>query len=135
MPDRSDMFFNKNFPNSYFMRLHSIVVKMGEQWRFFDPSSAYIPFGMMAWKKEGEEGLIINPKESLFVTTPLSAPEKSLENRTAKLRLSEDGTLEGAPADLQTGHRLAPRIALSHQGNAHAAGHPRLARLHRDRPY
>jgi hypothetical protein len=95
MPDRSDMFFNKNFPNSYFMHLHSIAVKMGEQWRFFDPSSAYIPFGMMAWKKEGEEGLIINQKESMFVTTPLSAPEKSLEKRTAKLRLSEDGTLEG----------------------------------------
>lgn len=95
MPDRSDMFFRRDFPNSYFMRLHSIAVKMGDQWRFFDPSSAYIPFGMLAWKKEGEEGLIIDQKGSDFVTTPLSAPEKSLEKRTAKLKLSEDGTLEG----------------------------------------
>lgn len=95
MPDRSDMFFRRDMANGYFMRLHSIAVKLGEQWRFFDPSSAYIPFGMMAWKKEGEEGLIIGQKETVFVTTPFSPPEKSLEKRTAKLRLSDDGTLEG----------------------------------------
>lgn len=95
MSDRSDVFFNINFANGYFMRLHAVAVKLEDQWRFFDPSSAYIPFGMLAWKKEGQEGLVLDPKDSVFMTTPLSSPEKSREKRTAKLRLSEDGTLEG----------------------------------------
>ncbi|HEX8493825.1 MAG TPA: DUF3857 and transglutaminase domain-containing protein [Pyrinomonadaceae bacterium] len=95
MADRSNVFFNINFANGYFMRLHAIAVKMGENWNFYDPSSAYVPFGMLAWKKEGQQGLVLDAKSSEFVTTPLSPPEKSKEKRTAKLTLSEDGTLEG----------------------------------------
>lgn len=95
MSDRSNAFFNVNFANAYFMRLHAIAVRAGEHWKFYDPSSAYVPFGMLAWKKEGQEGLVLDAKDSEFVTTPLSPPNKSKEKRTAKLRLSEDGTLEG----------------------------------------
>src|SRR5439155_2896276 len=46
-------------------------------------------------QEEGEDALVTDPKESTFIKTPLSAPEKSSEKRTANLKLSEDGTLEG----------------------------------------
>ncbi|MDT5060986.1 MAG: hypothetical protein QOH63_1445 [Acidobacteriota bacterium] len=93
--DRSDIFFNPNFANAYFLEPANIAVRVGEQWRFFNPGFNYVPEGMLRWQEEGQSALITDPKEPVFVETPLSGPEKSVEKRTAKLRLSEDGTLEG----------------------------------------
>lgn len=93
--DRGDVFFNPNFANAYFLEPANIAVRVGDQWRFFDPGFNYVPEGMLRWQEEGQSALITDSKEPTFVTTPLSGPEKSVEKRTAKLRLSEDGTLEG----------------------------------------
>jgi hypothetical protein len=77
------------------MSTYNIAIKVGEQWRFFDPGSAYVPFDMLRWQEEGLQAIICDSKEPTFVKTPLSAPEKTLQKRTATLSLSEDGTLEG----------------------------------------
>ena len=50
---------------------------------------------MLRWQEEGEQGLLSDPKQPVWVTTPLSPPDKSKVKRYAKLTLSEDGTLEG----------------------------------------
>jgi hypothetical protein len=50
---------------------------------------------MLRWEEESQDALISDPKEPIWVRTPLSAPDKSKETRLAKLRLSDDGTLEG----------------------------------------
>jgi hypothetical protein len=95
LADRSRVFFSRSVPTNYFLNQHAIAIKVNGDWRFFDPASAYEPYGMMSWKIEGEDALILDKKEPVFVRTPLSAPEKSVEKRTATLKLSEDGTLEG----------------------------------------
>ena len=87
--------FNINFADDYFMQTEDIAIKINDQWKFFDPASKYIPFGMLVWAEEGSAALITDPKESIFVETPISTPEKSLEKRTGKFKLLEDGTLEG----------------------------------------
>ncbi len=102
--DRSRKFFDPNFTDPYFMRAYNIAVKLGDQWRFFDPGSGYIPFGMLRWQEEGIQALVTDPKESQFIQTPLSPPEKSVKKRTARLRLSEDGSLEGEARIEYTGH-------------------------------
>ena len=56
-----------------------------------------------------EEALVTDPKEPVWTRTPLSAPDKSLEKRTAKLKLSEDGTLEGDVQIVYTGHAGAAK--------------------------
>jgi len=104
MANRNDIFFDPGFADPYFMSLIVIGVKMNDSWRFFDPSEMYMPFGMLAWQSELQEALISDPKEPSFVTTPLSAPDKSLEKRTAKLKLDEEGTLEGNVRIEYTGH-------------------------------
>jgi hypothetical protein len=103
-PDRSDIFFDPKSSLSYFLEPAHIAVRVGESWRFFNPGYPYIPKGMLLWKEEGNPVLITDPKEPVFVLTPLSAPEKSLEKRTAKLKLTEDGTLEGDVRVEYTGH-------------------------------
>jgi hypothetical protein len=48
--------------------------------------------------------LVSDSKEPLWLQTPLSAPEKSMEKRTGKFKLREDGTLEGIVSVEFTGH-------------------------------
>ncbi len=104
LANRSDVFFDPSFPDAYFINSYDIAVKVGDQWRFFDPASTYVSFGMLTWQEEGTDALISDPKAGFFVKTPLSGPEKSLEKRTAKLKLDEDGTLEGDVRIEYTGH-------------------------------
>ncbi len=95
LSDRSDTFFDKNFPDDYFIQTYDIAVKVADQWRFYDPASTYVPLGMLRWQEEAQEALLSDPKQPVWLKTPLSGPEKSKVKRTAKLVLSEDGTLEG----------------------------------------
>ncbi|HJQ31856.1 MAG TPA: DUF3857 domain-containing protein [Pyrinomonadaceae bacterium] len=107
LADRGDTFFDAGFPDDYFLRTYDIAVKVGDQWRFYDPASTYVPFGMLRWQEEGQQALLSDPKEPTFVVTPLSGPEKSMERRTGTFRLSEDGTLEGDVRIEYTGHLAA----------------------------
>ena len=102
--DRGRKFFDPNFADTYFMRAYNIAVKVGDQWRFFDPGSGHIPFGMLRWQEEGISALVTDQKEAQFVLTPISPPEKSVKRRTAKLRLGQDGSLEGEARIEYTGH-------------------------------
>jgi transglutaminase-like putative cysteine protease len=108
VPDRSENFFDPSFPNSYFIRspkgTENVAVNVGGAWRFYDPGSTYVTKGMLRWQEEGQQALVSDPKEPLFVMTPTSQPDKSIERRTAKLKLSEDGTLEGDVRIEYTGH-------------------------------
>ncbi|MDT7604660.1 MAG: hypothetical protein QOF61_2657 [Acidobacteriota bacterium] len=106
MADRSRIFFDPTFADFYFLRHGNanIAVKVGDQWRFFEPSRTYVPYGMLPWQAEMEDALVGDSKEAFFVKTPLSPPDKSLEKRTAKLKLLDDGTLEGDVRIEYTGH-------------------------------
>jgi len=94
-PDRGDLFFNKGLPNAYFVNPQNIAVNMAGNWKFFNPGYNYVPYGMLRWQEEGQPSLITDPKNPVWVNTPMSSHEKSLVKRTAKLKLTEDGTLEG----------------------------------------
>jgi hypothetical protein len=104
LPDRGDIFFDPNFPDDYFLNTIDVVVKVNNEWKVYDPSSAYVPAGMLRWQQEGQDGLIADPKDPVFFKTPISPAEKSKQKRTAKLRLGEDGTLEGDVQIEYTGH-------------------------------
>jgi hypothetical protein len=101
---RDDMFFDPKLPITYFIDQSCVAVRVGEAWRFFKPGSTYVAYGMLRWQEEGVAALVADSKEPKFVDTPVSTPDKSLESRTANLRLSEDGTLEGDVKIVYTGH-------------------------------
>ena len=107
--DRSDFFFDPNFTDPYFRSGDDVAVKVGNDWKFFDPASTYIPFGMLRWQEEAMKALIIDPKGGFFVDVPLSPAEKSKERRNGKFKLTEDGTLEGDVRIEYTGHLAAEK--------------------------
>jgi uncharacterized protein DUF3857 len=108
LADRSDIFFDpKNaseFLTAYFMSSYNMAVRVDNEWRFFDPAGTYIPFGMLRWQEEGLNAMISDPVQPIYAQTGLSPAEKSLKKRTATLRLSEDGTIEGDVRFEYTGH-------------------------------
>src|SRR5215470_4335210 len=89
LPDRGDVFFDKTIPNAYFIDPRNVAVKVGETWKFFDPGWNYIQLGMLRWQEEGEQALITDPKQPVWVNTPMSPPEKSKAVRRAKLKLAD----------------------------------------------
>jgi len=104
LPDRGDVFFDKTIPNAYFIDPRNVAVNVSGTWKFFDPGWNYIPFGMLRWQEEGEQALITDPKQPVWVNTPMSPPDKSKVLRRAKLKLADDGTLEGDVMIEYTGH-------------------------------
>lgn len=102
--NRADLFFDKGLGNYYFLGSSFIAVRVGDSWKYFSPAETFTPFGMLGWPEEGQDVLITDSKEPVWARTPMAAAEKSLEKRTAKLRLSEDGTLEGDVRIEYTGH-------------------------------
>jgi hypothetical protein len=109
LADRSDIFFDVNIPDDYFLQFYIVAVKVGEAWRFYDASRPYVPPGMLQWQYEGEQALISDSKKPTFVLTPVAGPLQSLYKRTANLVLTEDGTIEGDVRIEYTGHAGAER--------------------------
>ena len=105
--DRSEAFFDKSFPDDYFLDDRVIAVKVDNNWKYFTPSAKYVPYGMIRWENEGMEALLTDSKEPSFITLPLSAADKTLEQTIGKFKLDEDGTLEGDANIILTGHLSA----------------------------
>ena len=107
--DRSRFLFQKRYVNSYFMEAWQIAVRVNDKWKFFDPASTYVPFGMLRWQEEGNTALVSDSKAPEFVQTELSPPDRSARRNLAKFELREDGTLEGNVRVSLTGHQVVAR--------------------------
>jgi hypothetical protein len=104
LADRSDLFFDPAFADGYFLRTYDIAVKVGDQWRFFDPGSPTVPYGRLRWQEEGVQALICGPGAPQWVETPMSSPADSRTSRVGRFRLEANGDLEGEVRVEYTGH-------------------------------
>lgn len=103
--DRAEMFFKPQVPNvSLMLNSSSVAVKVGNAWRFFSPAGYFVPFGMLSWNEEGQTALITDPKDLIWEKIPLAPAERSMEKRSGKFKLLEDGTLVGEARIELTGH-------------------------------
>src|SRR5580658_8247892 len=107
--DREDIVFTPAMTDSYFLRHIDMGVNIGGNWKLYDVSARDLPAGMLSWNEEGMQALLSDPKKPAFVKAPLAAPEASARMRKAKLRLSDDGAIEG-DIDLEySGHSAQDR--------------------------
>ena len=93
--DRSKMFFNPNMTNESFIHHAAVAVKVGEQFKLFNPGVKFLPFGMLAWYEEDTWALLVGEKTNNWVESPLTPHDKTNRKRIGRFTLSEDGTLEG----------------------------------------
>jgi len=103
LPDRTDIVFSPKMADEYFLDNVDMAVKIGDDWKFYDVS-AHLPPGMLGWSEEGLPALLSDPKKPIFLTSPVAPPEGSLTRRTARMTLSDDGTLEGDIEESFSGH-------------------------------
>jgi len=102
--NRDDVFFSKKLTNAAFLGSSFIAVQVDGGWQYFSPAEMYTPFGMLGWPEEGQETLISDPKQPVWTRTVIAPASESIEKRTGKFTLSEDGTLEGDVRIEYTGH-------------------------------
>ena len=102
--DRSETFFDPSARLPGSLNNFMVAVHVVASWRFYDPAVPYVNCGMLPWWEEGEDALILDEDHPEFVTTSLSSPDASLERRTARMRLDENGNLEGDIRIEETGH-------------------------------
>lgn len=104
LSDRSRKFFDLSYTSPYFLNAYNIAVRIGDGWKFFDPATTHVPYGMLRWQEEGVDALISDANDPIWVKTPLSPAEKSREKRIANLILDEEGNLSGDVRLEYTGH-------------------------------
>jgi hypothetical protein len=103
--NRAELFTTSKIANVRLMLTAGLVaVKVGDKWRYFDPSNAYAPYGMLGWTIENQAVMITDPRAPVWDITPLSPPEKSGSRRSGTFKLLPDGSLEGRMRVEFTGH-------------------------------
>jgi len=117
---RDDHFFKKNLMNGRDLRTNVVLVKLDGKEMYFDPGSAFTPFGMLPWAETATAGLKLDKDGGTWVET--LSPESSASQiiRKADLKLSDEGTLEGKLTVTFTGLEAAWRRVEEHnQDEAH----------------
>lgn len=107
LANRGEHFFTPNFPDGYFLTTYDIAVRAGGTWRFYDPGTPDLPSDRLRWQEEGQQALVSDAKDPVFVVTPMTPAERSMVLRTALFKLEPDGTLEGDMRMEMTGHRAS----------------------------
>ncbi|HQU82582.1 MAG TPA: DUF3857 and transglutaminase domain-containing protein [Pyrinomonadaceae bacterium] len=103
--DRTDNFFSPEKYNSWtFIRPAGIAVKLGNDWKYFNPGSPFLPFGKLVWYEEGLSAMLVSGGGYVWKKTPLSDISSTVSNRSGKFKLTEDGTLEGTVKLQYEGH-------------------------------
>ena len=103
--DRGTFLFNPAYQSGFFLNTTDIAVNAGGKWRFFDINNRNLPLGQLNWNEEGVPALITDPKNPVFVTTPLLNAETSRLQRMATVKLSAEGSLEGEIHEYYLGNR------------------------------
>jgi transglutaminase-like putative cysteine protease len=94
--DRQHYFFHPAIMDSQRLDANVVLVKLNGNDLYFDPGSAFIPYGFLPWEETGVEGLKLDKDGGSWVTTVMPASSMSKINRTANLKLVADtGSLEG----------------------------------------
>ena len=93
--DRSQRFFHTGKVIFTALRHQIVAVNHEDQWFFFDPGTAFLPFGELEWENTGTAVLLAHRRRAEFQATPPDMVGDSRIEREAHLSLDEEGTLRG----------------------------------------
>ncbi len=85
-------------------RLKTIVkARNGDRFLIFDPTNEYVPLGLLPTYLQGSFGTLVNGANSQVIQLPVTPPDSDVAERTAKLQLDADGTLQGSITETRMG--------------------------------
>jgi uncharacterized protein DUF3857 len=117
---RDDHFFRNNLMNARDLNTNVVLVKLNGKDVYFDPGSAFTPFGMLPWSETGTPGLKLDKDGGTWVTTPEPDSSASQIVRKADLKLTTEGSLEGRLLVTFTGlEALWRRVQERNEDEAH----------------
>jgi hypothetical protein len=92
---RSEYFFTPQTMDPHRLDDNVVLVKLNGKDTFYDPGTAYTPFGMLPWPETAVQGLRLGKDGGAWVTT--TVPDSTVSNitRKADLRMTDQGGLEG----------------------------------------
>lgn len=92
---RNEYFFDSRRSDKNQLNDNVVLAKLDGKERYFDPGTIFTPFGLLPWAETGVQGLKLDKEGGTWVTTSLPAASDSAIRRTAELKLTDDGSLEG----------------------------------------
>ena len=108
--ERQNYFFNPGILDSGRLDENVVLVKLNGNDLYFNPGSAFTPYGLLPWEETGVQGLKLDKDGGSWVTTLMPASSMSKINRTANLKLMvESGGLEGKLTVSYTGLEASRR--------------------------
>ena len=93
--DRAHYFFNPKLQDSSRLNSNVVQVNLNGKDLYCDPGSKFAPFGLLPWAETGVQGLRLDKDTATWVRTPVPEASVSRVERTAQLKLSDTGDLEG----------------------------------------
>jgi Domain of Unknown Function with PDB structure (DUF3857)/Transglutaminase-like superfamily len=92
---RSDHFFKAIVMNARQLNDNVVLVKLDGKDLYFDPGTAFTPYGMLPWWETSVSGLRLGKDGGGWVETPLNDETQSKIERNTELKLDSEGTLTG----------------------------------------
>jgi hypothetical protein len=93
--DRRNYFFSRQLMDRTKLDANVVLVKVDGKDVYFDPGAAFTPFGLLEWPETGVAGLRLDKDGGTWIQTTLPQASESRIERTAKLKLTDTGELEG----------------------------------------
>ena len=95
VPRRSEYLFQPNSMDPHQLNDNVALVKLNGKDTYYDPGTAFTPFGILPWPETLVRGLRLDKDGGTWVSTPLPDSSVSRIDRKAMLRLTSEGSLEG----------------------------------------
>ncbi len=101
--DRRNYFFDPKTMESGKLDANVVQVKLNGQDLYFDPGGKFAPYGLLEWTETGVQGLRLDKDGGTWIQTTLPKSSESRIERTANLKLTDGGDIEGKVKVTYTG--------------------------------
>jgi hypothetical protein len=109
LTERSRSVLSQNVLDSSQLNATVVLVTLGGQQLFFDPATRFCPYGLLPWAETGVQGLQIGTLGGDFAPIPGRTSETAITRRTATVKVSPEGTVEGTLQVAFTGQEALRR--------------------------
>ncbi len=92
---RNEYFFDEKRMNKQELDSNAVLVKVNGKDLYFDPGAKFVPYGLLPWEEAGVRGMKLDKDGGAWIQTALGDSGASQIQRTANLKLNDEGTLDG----------------------------------------